>query len=341
MQRSEVGRLAARVALLLALSPAVVFAQPDWLVVVDLTDPGAAANQNRLISLPGDTPGVHAALSGNCGAGAPWPNPGLNAARNAVGDSSTRWVGSKGEKLEIYTFYDGSTVTPTLKVDEQRRQTQLASDLKTLLKLARALAMPAVEAPATIDCRRSEYTLKEVRARLSIGAQATDNTTGEVAMEASANLITGPREHLFLSTDVVLNKVSELKFNEESQRLELEEKPSKFLVGFNYMVGDLQSSSHSRLLDGLVVKLFVEASSRPRDSIGAALGYRFRSAKVAGLQLDGFSPFVGVIRTEDDKVDQSTMEVVGSDSELEFVAGISLNLDKALEWVKGSGSGES
>jgi hypothetical protein len=310
-------------------------AAAHWMLVLDLTSTGSqeVSSRNRAISLPYEAE-LFETLSTACH-GPGTARRGLAAARARAGESESRWPSVQGHGLALFTFFDAGE-RPTLGIDEKERSSRIASDLATLLDIARALP-GAEEAVPLVECSQSSYVLTKHRATLDVEAEIAgeDDRTG---IAVSTRLTTGPKEHLFLSTDVVLNKVSQLELDEESRTLRLEEKPSEILVGFNYMLGDLHRSVHPRWVDGLILKVFVEASSRPRDSIGAALGYRFRSRRIGGLQLNAFSPFVGVIRTENDRLDPETLEATGSESDLELAAGLSLNLDTALEWLKRGGS---
>lgn len=88
-------------------------------------------------------------------------------------------------------------------------------------------------------------------------------------------------------------------------------------------------------LSGNEVDFYDERRLRQsQDTVGFALGYRFRSEKVRGLKLHGISPFLGITRAENDILDEETMMVTGTKTEVEWIAGISLNLDTALGWLK-------
>jgi len=149
----------------------------------------------------------------------------------------------------------------------------------------------------------------------------------------TADLVTGPREHWFLSVDLPVNKISELKFNEMTGKIEPKEKPSNFLIGIDYMLGDLFDDSNSTWWGGLTPKLMAEASSTPRNSLGFGLGYRLRSIKLLGnLELDTFSVFVGRIRSQEDKMAADGTVVHGTS--YKNVIGLSFNIDKALDYLK-------
>jgi hypothetical protein len=77
----------------------------------------------------------------------------------------------------------------------------------------------------------------------------------------------------------------------------------------------------------------VKASGRPQDSYGVALGLRGNYLKKWGIDFDLVSPFVAYVSTrevpENSELLPSNEVRHGS-----VVAGLSLNLDTALSWLK-------
>ena len=148
-----------------------------------------------------------------------------------------------------------------------------------------------------------------------------------------ADLLTGPKEHWFLSAAVPLTTASALKPDAKSGQLVLEEEPSAFYVGVNFLVGDL-SDDRRTLLENLVVSVLIKASRRPLDSLGATIGLRGQYLSRFGLNLDVLTPFVGWTFTKEAASADGIVSELGSrNAELRF--GVALNLDQALKWVGG------
>jgi hypothetical protein len=167
--------------------------------------------------------------------------------------------------------------------------------------------------------------LANVRSTLEATATADPLDSGDPQVKASSTVTTGPEEHAFLSADLAVNKITELKL--ESGTLVPKDNPSQFYVGFDYMLGDVLSENNS-LLDGLTLKALVEASKDPTNSWGVALGMRLKSIGGLGVSIDMLSPYVGYIWTRNDTE-------TGHSFKGDVRVGISLNLDKALGWVQG------
>jgi hypothetical protein len=251
------------------------------------------------------------------------------------GQGNNRWITKKGDTVAIYVVYDkNKTNVPTLDITEQSRKTQFASDLETLTKLfekieknpnAEAAVPPAIDLGVIKQCR----ILTKLRATLEITAMGDPNnekpqeqTAGKTS--ATATITTGPTEHAFLSADLAVNSVKQLKL--ESGQLVPKDNPSTFYVGFDYMLGDVLAET-STFPQGLTFKALIEASKDPTNSYGLALGMRFKNVKLPGISLDTFSPFAGYFWTRNDTL-------TGHKYKGDWRAGISLNLDKALNWVK-------
>jgi Asp-tRNA(Asn)/Glu-tRNA(Gln) amidotransferase C subunit len=157
---------------------------------------------------------------------------------------------------------------------------------------------------------------------------AGDNST-PATTEATITVTTGPIEHAFLSADLAVNNVKELKI--ESGELVNKDNPSTFYVGFDYMVGDVLAETNT-LAQSLTFKALVQASRKPLDSLGIALGMRLKLINAPfGFQLDTLSPWVGYIWNRNDTM---TGTKTGHEYKGDWRVGISLNLDKALGWVQ-------
>ena len=255
---------------------------------------------------------------------------------------------------------------PALSFDEQPRASRLATDLGTLVQLGAVLVSRSASRGATTMPVAwlivQDYRLRAERATLAVTASVGDEAvtiasgvevpTGRAAEAAAAPaaareapapdkkeslklaLVTGPREHWFLSADVPLTKASQLKRNEQTGVLELANEPSAFYIGLNFLLGDLLAARQS-VADVIAIKLMVKASGDPLDSLGVALGLRGRHLRKYGLDFDLISPFVGYTFTQEDEATASGEIVTDGSRNHELRFGVGLNLDKALGWVKG------
>lgn len=253
---------------------------------------------------------------------------------------------------------------PKLTFEEKARQARIATDLEALFQLALKgapkLPSRAVAAPRPVTWLSvQDYVLKSERATLGVTASLSEDAQQLAANEAGpgqrqanatprasttppppqqaesslkAEIITGPREHWFLSADVPVTKAEQLKLNSTTGELELANEPSAFYIGLNFLLGDLLATKQS-LADVLALKLLVKASSHPLDSIGIGVALRGRHLKKYGLNFDLISPFVGVTFTlQDVESADGVRPDGGRNSELRF--GVALNLDQALSWAK-------
>lgn len=247
------------------------------------------------------------------------------------GKGSNRWITKKGTPIAIYIIYNPiDEKVPKLDVTETPRKTLFSTNLETLTKLAKTIGgvgFARVVSPK-IEVLRQCRILTNLRATLDATATADalkpeeSQTAG--SSKVTVTITTGPIEHGFLSADLAVNSIKQLKL--ESGQLVPKDNPSTFYVGFDYMMGDVLAET-STFPDGLTFKALVEASKDPTNSFGLALGMRFKNVKLPGISLDTFSPFAGYFWTRNDTL-------TGHKYKGDWRAGISLNLDKALNWVK-------
>jgi hypothetical protein len=148
-----------------------------------------------------------------------------------------------------------------------------------------------------------------------------------------ADLLTGPKEHWFLSAAVPLTKASALTLDPKTDQLVLDDEPSAFYVGVNFLGGDL-SDDRRTVLENLVFSVLVKASRRPLDSLGVGVGLRGQYLSRFGLNLDVLTPFVGWTFTKE-AVEEAGIVRERGPRNAEFRFGVALNLDQALKWVGG------
>jgi len=148
----------------------------------------------------------------------------------------------------------------------------------------------------------------------------------EGAKARTTKVISGGHEHWFLSADVALTddlNVGQSKTGE----LELQDKPPSFYVGIDYLLGDLLTSDRA-VWQNIVFKAFVKGTTRPQESVGIGIGLRGKYLGWAALNFEAFSPYFALTFTQTEPGQKfSDRKAVGR-------FGVSLNLDKAIDWIK-------
>jgi hypothetical protein len=177
---------------------------------------------------------------------------------------------------------------------ESARQSELVST-------ALALGRIALE-QQSFNCRAFTYTLQRKRARLkavipNVAHPATPTPvpvgTGTLT---TPEVITGPREHLFMSADMSFEK-DQFKFGETPEPDKEKIKNKTFFAALNFSVGDLlvdRDSTVQRrsLLKELVFKVQVAISEEPFDSWAVGIGLRGDWLKAMLWNMDVIHPYV-------------------------------------------------
>jgi hypothetical protein len=325
----------------------------DVLVAFDLsTEPAKVVVRQRatpqadLITLESEsdavaaaaTPAAFAAAGAGAAAAVAGAEASLQRAWNTVtarGDEcEARWITKTAEGHHLLTVVALARTLDDIEIiiTETKRKTRFGEDIATLLKVLPLLPAKALGDP-TLRAVVKQYELAEVRANVAIVVQkSTAGIAGEQL--AKTDLITGPSEHLALSADAVVENFDDVKRNDDGT-VDVKETPDEFLLGLDYYVGDLLTDWGSGdFVKGIGVKFLVEASRDPGNQVGVALTWR---GDAGPLSLKLISPWAGLLWTRSEDLDADG-NVVGRGDLFEgspdFVAGLSFNLDRALEWLK-------
>lgn len=244
--------------------------------------------------------------------------------QEAVKCESERMMVSKGDKIRI--FYPDTVDQTQIVINEADRDTQIATDIGTLIKLVGNFAIKATPEEKYVD-----YIVMKDRATLSIKIVGPAKDDGKTLAQTS--IITGPKEHWYLSADMPITKASQVKYDSTTNSFKEKEAPTIFYIGLNYMLGDVLSDRQS-WTNNLIIKGLFKASNSPLDSIGIALAYRQKNVKLLnGISLDIFSPFIGWVWVKQETLSDGAVETSSRYGKPNVVFGISFNLDKALDWV--------
>jgi hypothetical protein len=236
--------------------------------------------------------------------------------------TDNRWISKKQDILEVFVFYrkKNGKLEPKVEFEEKSRKAKLAKDLSVLLKIVVAIVAKGV--PPDIEMARTTYQLGKKRAILTVSASLGGKKTSKV------EVITGSREHWFLSTDLPVAKLSDVKFVQDKGTVEPRETPKHLYLGMNWMIGDILAEKQN-LLKNFFFKVMLKMSRAPLDGYGIGIGYRFPKVRLLGIDISSFSMFASFIWTKEE-IENKTEEL----KKRQFLFGISYNLDKALGWVK-------
>lgn len=231
--------------------------------------------------------------------------------------SNKRWISEVNLQLKVYSFFKGN-VTPTMQTIEKARKTTLKDHITLLVKLIAKEAARAGE----ISMTENTYSLQKKRALLTV------TVSQGAEKKVSFDMMTGPQEHWFLSADLTVAKLSNVKFTNDKGAVEPKETPKQFYVGLNFMLGDILSERQA-LWKNFFFKGMIKFSKNPLDSYGLGIGYRFPPVKFLGLDISALSVFGALTWTKE------TSEIqTGKLTKYQWQFGISYNLDKALSWIK-------
>jgi hypothetical protein len=269
---------------------------------------------------------------------------------------SIRRISERAHQIEVARIAVGrggcsSTVGREVEVRfaEAKRGTLFGENLKALLKFALDKAVGGA-APASVVVPSfswcllppQKHVLQLDRAQLTITAQyaaAKNDEEAKVKVDegvATAQMITGPKEHIFLSGDAVVRGANQVKWDAATRTLVAQDKPDQLYLGVNFMRGDIYARHDAWTTDRLVVKFLFQPSKKPFDSVGLALGYRFADG-VFTLNDDadsgGFVVFAGAFWTRTDQLDAAGA-VVGGKRERSWRVGVSYSLGTLLDWLK-------
>jgi hypothetical protein len=251
--------------------------------------------------------------------------------------TGNRWISKEEDRLEVFAFYkkpktkpgkknaekaDKKKEDPKPKIEfaEKSRKTRIAQDLSILVKTVVAIAAKGKK--PEIEIYRTTYQLTKRRAILTVTASLSGAKTSKV------EVVTGPSEHWFLSTDLPVVRLSNVKFVQAKGTLEPKETPKNIYLGLNCMIGDILKERQG-LLKNFFVKGMLKFSKKPLDGYGVGIGYRFPKVRPLGIDISSFSVFAAMMWTKEEN-DAKTETL----TKRQILFGVSYNLDKALGWVK-------
>ncbi len=227
--------------------------------------------------------------------------------------------GTSFEKVETREFkpkaawtFQAPATTKFIEVTEERRDLRIVKELR---EVARAVAK-ADSAPTRSDELCGSYTASMKRSTITVRALGD----GDVELEKVV-IIFGPEEGGYLSADIPIGDIKQLKYDTATNTVVERGTPSSIYLGINYKpFGDVYSEYEvTDYKNNFAVKLMFKASSKPGNSYGVGLAYSFDIAEV----------FVARIRTKSDpSIPETTRGYKDS-----TVVGVSFNVSKGIDWL--------
>lgn len=265
--------------------------------------------------------------------------------------TDSRLITSPRQKIMVHLI-GGAICGSKVQFNEIKRKSTIEKDGEVLVKIITKIM--GAQAACDPEVTTESYILKKKRAELQITitkpvplvakkapAPAGNDSVSNEDSNASAPtkssekdeikfvLTTGPKEHFFLSADMIVNSIDELKYDPETKTLSEKDKPTKYYLGLNYMIGDVladYSGSTSWIApERFFGKLMLQLDNNPTDSYGVGIGYRPEFVESVSF----YAAYM--VFKEDQIKDGQVQENKGRNEEVVF--GISFNLDKALGWL--------
>ena len=209
-----------------------------------------------------------------------------------------------------------------IEYTQQHKRSTITIHLATLKTKQEGSASPAA---AKADHAAETTGSSVITTKKELVKEAADQTKGKTEAEdesfdkSSESLVAGPREMFYLTADMPVSQVKQVQYDKASNKVTEKDAPSTFYFGFNITpFGDAATNYRAdSVLENMSIKLLAKASSRPSESTGIGIGYRFSM----------FDFFVAHMRTQDDP----NVSSGGATSSTAY--GISFNISKAVDWV--------
>ena len=211
-------------------------------------------------------------------------------------------------------YFEAPPETAILAVKEVSRQTRIAEELKSLVD---AILKGQEKALSLNERKCFKYTQEYSRSRITVIAK----DAGDKAL-AEMTVVTGPAEHWYLTADLPVSNVKQLKYDSASNTVIEKEKPASIYLGINYRpFGDVLSDyPNADFKNNVALKFLLKASSKPSESMGIGIGYSFNFAEI----------FVSRMRTKNEEgVPGSNLGYRDS-----TVFGVSFDIAKGIGWLK-------
>lgn len=212
-----------------------------------------------------------------------------------------------------------------------------AADPKPPTAVAAAPVRPAAERQPPAQAKPTAPPAKAQAAPdAAPAAGATPAADAGPTETATFTLVTGAKEHLFLSGDAVVRGAKELKYDSSTKGVYERDKPDQLYLGINALVGDVYGHYDALSINRFAGKLLISPNKRPFDSVGLAIGYRFKDLTDSAngpVASGGLMLFVGHFWTKGDSAANDGGASDGKRTQ-SWRVGLSYSLDTLLGWLK-------
>ncbi|HXO28913.1 MAG TPA: hypothetical protein VOA80_16300 [Thermoanaerobaculia bacterium] len=265
-------------------------------------------------------------------------------------ETGTRFFGSKGDNLEIVCLRDsGNDHGCDLDISEKTRQLLVLQQLSEVLQgLGKPSPNAAPESGGTVMEVR-EFCLSETRATVTVQVAQKDTTpptaTGckgrrhyllfdnRDGKAAAITVETGPPEHFFLSANVPVTKVDELKYDTSAHSLVERKTPSSLFAALNYAFGDVVDNSPSWNVAKRLFITIMAWTSHPLERFGVGGGIKLWKFGDY-LDLSTLTFFVARSWNTTDTAPTGSTLRVGTHYTSEWQVGLGFDVKTALGWLK-------
>ena len=263
-------------------------------------------------------------------------------------EDPTRIISAAPDQIMLILPADVTDKAPVAVVKETKRLTRLAQDIQTLVTtvIQKELGKgTAADKEPTLQVMVQTITLSERRATVDISARgvptpgenrtiADDSCKNGACVMRKTTVTTGGTELCFLSIDVPITKVSDVKYDSTTGSLQLQSTPTTAFLGFDVAFDDILTKPEGFGWRNLVGKAFIKLSSRPADAFGFGIGFRPPRVSLGGLSLDVLQVFGAYVWTSQDSVTSASATNPNSSYKGSIRGGLSFNLDKLADWLK-------
>lgn len=260
----------------------------------------------------------------------------LSLSGQLVECNDSRLLAGEGASIRIIYVAEAADCSksislPVLDPVETERNSLLTIQVRQLL----AYQFGGTKALGTTVCAWAWPDLRLTRERAEVVVKTADPAEPKNPVEF--RVITGAKEHWFLSGDVLTKGAKELKYDFDAKAITQRDKPEQVYIGINYMIGDVYGKLPPLDVGRAVIKL-IATPNRNLDSVGLGLGYRlpgafsFGTSKADSVDHSGVVIFVARMWTKSDSVNGTT---VARDNRREASTriGISYSIGTALGWI--------
>jgi hypothetical protein len=265
---------------------------------------------------------------------------GLEEDKLEVADSY-RWLSNSNSTIDIYIFYNQYYKLGSLIISEENREANISEDLKALFQVI-PLAPSAYT--KTMDkqyaVRLKHYYLEKERAIVTISVNLTDTrqtatsskNTKDDKSDFNIKIISGTKEHFFLTADVPILKLGSVAFESNKDKdlgIKPKDTPKSIFIGLNIRPDDVLEKSFAKLP---YLKLMAHFSTTPLDAVGIGIGWNFPYFKFLdklGFKSDAICIFGGIFWAKESDSDSPDKKF-----RHQFRWGFSYDISRIGEWFK-------